>query len=1184
MLVLLILVAANIGPGRRLIASKIGSVSGGMVQLSGIGGRFPDALHVGHIEIHDARGAWLTLDGVQLDWSPLALIGKTASIQSLTADHIAMPRLPVAAAPAKPAPSSKGGFSLPVTVDVDHLDVARADLGAAVAGHAASLHLSGRAHVETLDNARATVAIDRLDGPGTYRLTATLDPAAIAAHLTAAEPAGGFVGGIAGLPDLGAIALDASIDGPRSAEKTALNLSAGPLKLAAQGSVDLVNNAAALTLTGSAPAMAPRPDVSWQSIALQADVRGPFTKPNVSAHATLDGLAGGGAHIASVTADATGNQGALDVHLVLGGVVLPPPKPDILSGGPLDFVAHIDLDQPTRPVKFKLTQALVTADGTAQTGGDIAAHLHVVVPQIAPLAALGGVDLQGRTEAVATLAMHGQDTDVTVDGTTGFTGGQAPVPTLLGPTIFGVTAKLTGQDLRISRADIQGRALKTSVTGSDLQGNLNLAWKLALSDLSAASPAVIGALQASGHVQGPQTSMDIDADVSGDVGTKQIPKGPLKLTVRAGGLPSAPSGTIDAQGRFDNASVTIQAQVQRTADGAMHAFLKHADWKSFTADADVGLAPGAKVPAGKLTFRMTRLADLAPLLGQPVAGALSANVVTTGGDRPNAKIDLTGTNIAVGANGAGRISLAGNIADPATNPTVALTLAVNGIAAGAITGDAHATARGPQAALALQADAQLHNVAGGEAALTTRLMLDAPRKQVLLSALDANVHDEKLHLTAPARIDFGTAVAVDRLRLALGQATIDLAGKITPALALTASVRNVTPDLAKPFAPTLQAAGVLSADARITGTTAAPEGTIRVSAQGIRMRTGPAASLPAANALVTVALQGKAAQIDAHAAAGPKLALSLNGEAPLGAGPLSLRTTGRVDLALLDPILGATGQRARGLLNLNGTVGGTTSAPALGGTLTLANGEVQDFVQGLRVHDIEALIQATGDSVHIARFEGRAGDGTIGASGSVGVTAPGMPIDLHITANNAKPLSSDRLTTVLDANIAVTGQVTANMLVAGRVFLRRTDINIPRQLPRERRQARCPQARLQTTTARASHPRRRGPPGPHDRRAKQHLRARPWAGFGTRRQAHRRRHHVRPTNRRRLRDAPRRHQRRRHHAAVLERRGALRRLRREPRHRPDPRFRGGHHLRRRHRHTRRHRLRRRPEDQAEQFP
>jgi len=99
------------------------------------------------------------------------------------------------------------------------------------------------------------------------------------------------------------------------------------------------------------------------------------------------------------------------------------------------------------------------------------------------------------------------------------------------------------------------------------------------------------------------------------------------------------------------------------------------------------------------------------------------------------------------------------------------------------------------------------------------------------------------------------------------------------------------------------------------------------------------------------------------------------------------------------------------------------------------------------VHDIGATIDASGDGVHIVRFQGQAGDGTISANGTVRVAAPGMPVDLHIAASHAKPLASDRLTTTLDANIDVSGQALAEMLVSGRIFLRRTDINIPGSFP-----------------------------------------------------------------------------------------------------------------------------------------
>jgi translocation and assembly module TamB len=1044
LLVLVLLVLANTGPGRTLIAHETAKFTGGMVEIAGIGGRFPDALRIDHIALRDSEGVWLSLDHVHLDWSPLALIGGTASVQDLSAEHLSLPRLQ---SPSKPAPASQGGgFSLPVKLHLAKLDIARAAIGAPVAGRAAILRIQGKADLASLEDGSADLAIDRLDSPGTYRLTGRIGAQTITAHLTASEPAGGFVGGLADVPGLGALSLDAAIHGPRTAETTQLSLAAGPLRLAAAGMIDLPAQSASLDVTGSAPAMAPRPDLSWRSLALTAHIHGPFTRPEVAAHATLAGLAAGGARVATLTADAGGNRGAVDVRLVMDGILLPPPKPAILARGPLDLTAHITLDQPSRPVAFKLTDALLNADGTAQTGGPLAVRLHVTVPDIAPLAELGGVDLRGHTDAVATLAAHGDDTDFTVDGTTLFTGGQAPVPTLLGLTSFGVTARLNGQDFTVTRAELQGRALHAGVTGTDLGGKLDLAWTLAVTDLSAASPSLLGAIGASGHLQGPQTSLAADADIEGDVGTKDIGKGPVKLSLHAGGLPGSPNGTLDASGRFDGAPVTLQAALQKT-DTGLHALLRHAAWKSLGADADLVLAPRETMPAGRISLRMTRLADLAPLLKQKVAGSLSAAIVTRAGSRPVAKLDLDATSLSLGENAVSRVAVTGQIADPAAHPDVSLALSANGIAAGAITGDAHATLRGPQEALGIQAGATLHNVAGGDATLATRLTVDAPGQKILLSSLEADTHGETLRLLAPARLTVGATTGVDRLRLALGGATLDIAGRLAPTLSLTASLRNVTPELAKPFVPDLNAAGVLTADARLTGTMARPSGAVTIAAQGMRMRSGPAASLAPASARIAATLQGDRLALDAHAAAGPKLSASLTGEAPLGAGALSLQTAARADLTLLDPILGATGQRAEGLMSLNGSIGGTTAAPILGGTLTLAGGELQDFVQGVRVQNIVATIEASGDSIRIVRLQGQAGDGTISASGSLGLAAPGMPVDLHLSASHARPLASDRLTTTLDATIDVSGQALTDMLVSGRIFLRRTDINIPDSFP-----------------------------------------------------------------------------------------------------------------------------------------
>ncbi len=1050
-LVVAALALANTGPGRRLIETQADSLSGGMVALRGLSGRFPDALRLAHLEVHDTKGTWLTLDNVALDWSPLALIGRTARIARLSASAMDVLRLPAPAA--KPAPPSKGGFTLPVHIDLQSLDVARLTLGAPVAGHAAILHLAGSAQVASLDDAHAKVAIDRLDGPGTYRLDGRLDAASINAVLDAAEPSGGLVSGLAAVPALGALSLHATIAGPRSAERTDMTLAAGPLHANAHGSVDLPGRSASLDIDANAPAMAPRPDLSWDSIALTAHLHGPFTTPDVTAHADLHGVRGGGASIAALTLEAGGNRGAVDAHAVLTGLVLPPPQPGLFAAAPLDLTVHAQLDQPTLPIRFALKHPLISADGTAQARGDLSARLHTIIPSLAPFAAIGHTDIQGSTEAVATLARHGETSDVAVDGTARFTGGLAPLPTLLGTTTYGATARLDGQDFTISRAVVDGHAAHADVTGTDLAGTLALAWHVGLRDLAALSPQVAGALTAAGRVDGAPGGLALQADIKGDVGTRAIPRGPITAAIRAQGLPSSPSGTITASGRFAGSPVLLDANLARQPDGAFHAVLTRADWRSLAATADLVLAHGETVPTGTLNARLTRLADLDALTGQSLAGGLTARIETTQrAGHPDARVDVQATGLAAGKNAIGHVSLTGHVADPVAKPDVALALLIDGIAAAGVTGQAHATVNGPLTALLLHTDAAL-DVQAAPASFEAAARLDVPAHQVTLSALTAGYKGEALRLRSPARVGFGASTSVDGLHLAFGPpgsapATLDVAGRVAPTLALTATLRGVTPDLARPLAPSLQASGVLTADARLSGTTAAPQGTLRLQATGLHVRSGPAASLQPVSLLATAALAGTAAHIDARLSGGPKLGFAANGTAPLAAGgPLSLHATGHTDLTLLDPILGASGQRAAGNLALDATVSGSIAAPRIGGTVTLDRGEIQDFVQGVRLTAITARLVAAGDTVRIDTFTAKAGDGTLGATGTVGVLAPGVPVDIHFTADHARPLASDLLTATLNANLAVHGQAAGTLDAAGKIFVEKADINIPNGLP-----------------------------------------------------------------------------------------------------------------------------------------
>ena len=1040
----LVILLLNVDPGRRLAERLAGQVTGGEVQISGLSGRFPDALRLAHAELHDADGAWLLVDGVVLDWSPARLLSREARVDMLSAARVQVPRLPLSQPSSASRPSDSKPFSLPVRVAVEKLHVDRVEVGAPVAGIAAVASLDGSAHLASLQDGDADLAIVRLDGPGgVYTLHGRIDPASLSAKLDVSEPSDGLVATLAEVPALGAINLHASIDGPRTAEATQVALSAGPLRAAARGTLDLANQAADMDVTANAPAMTPRPDISFQEVALDVHVHGPFTKPDAAGHLRVDRLSAFGAALRSLTADLQGNAGAAGLHATVDGLRIPGPKPDLFEASPLTLQADARLDDPARPVSFTLDHTLLQAHGRATTGGTITAHIDLLAPELAPLAAAGGVDLQGRTQLAIGAAVADGVTKVDVDGTLGITGGIAPVPALVGDDAkLGVSVAIAGSDITVSRARLDGHAINLAAEGTDEGGRLDLRYKLGLSDLFALTPSVAGAVTVQGTAQGPTDDLAVAADLTGEVGTKSFPRGPVTVAVRATGLPGKPSGTVSANGTLEGAPLALGIRADRT-DGALHATIERADWKSLHAEGAVTLLADATLPLGHVDLRMTKLDELRPLIGMALSGAVTA---TADLEQGAGRLQLDAQNAGIPGSRVGRAVLTARVADPVTHPVVAAKLQVDGIEAGGVGGNATMDVNGPEDALALRVAAGLKNLAGADADITAAAIVNAKGKQVDVSALQAAWKGQTVRLLAPARVGFGNGVAVDRLRIGLQQATLDVAGRLSPTLDLTAALRNVTADLARPFAPDVSADGVVTADAGLTGTAARPEGTVKLTAAGLHMRTGPARALPPANLNVTAQLAGVSAQIDARLIAG-STNLTVAGRAPIDpAGALGLRAIGAFDLAMLDSILSAQGRRVRGRVTLDAGVAGTIAAPEVTGTLNLAKGDVQDFAQGAHVANIAAVIRAEGRTVRIASLSGRAGPGVITANGSVGLQAP-MPVDLTLKMRNAEPLASDRLTANIDADLTLRGQMEAELAAGGKVTIQRAEIHIPENLP-----------------------------------------------------------------------------------------------------------------------------------------
>ena len=211
----------------------------------------------------------------------------------------------------------------------------------------------------------------RIDAPGTYKLDARVDAEVLKGEFVVDEPAHGLLSGLAGLPDLGALSIRLTIDGPRNAEATRFELAAGALRASGKGLVDLVGRSVDLDLTASSPAMAPRPDLSWKSLAVQAHVHGPFTGPDASGQVRIAELIAGDGRLRSLTADVQGNRGAVSLHAVLDRLRVPGPKPSLFESAPIDLTADVRLDDPARPVRFDVSHPLLSIKGRANTSGEM---------------------------------------------------------------------------------------------------------------------------------------------------------------------------------------------------------------------------------------------------------------------------------------------------------------------------------------------------------------------------------------------------------------------------------------------------------------------------------------------------------------------------------------------------------------------------------------------------------------------------------------------------------------------------------------------------------------------------------------------------------------------------------------------------------------------------------------------
>ncbi len=1025
-----VLIAGNTQNGRTLIERVTAELTRGQVHLEGLAGTFPSRIELARFTMSDERGEWLRVDRLSLRWSPLDLLAWHVKVQSVRAARVDIERRPV-----NHSTSHGGGGRLP-EIDIGQLAIDALVLEPVLAGTKATLQVRGSGHLESLEDARLELAARRLDGQGDYTVRLSFNRVRMDANLKLEEPAGGPLEHLARVPGLGALEVSGSLAGPRTAEAVQLNARAGELHLDARGTVDLERRTATLEYSAESPALAPRPELAWQRLALEGRWVGSLRTPQASGVLSLEGLElAQGTRLASLRANLAASSGLLKVDATAAGLEIPRVPPALLSASPLRASVTLHLDETGRPLELTLDQRLFSLRAQVVTAGARSAVFSLTLPNLTPFAALAKQpQVSGKATFSGKLAESSGAIHLDLDAHAGF-GAPRPVAALLGGAVRAqLAASLTDTALTIEHVALTGAALSFSGSGraerstantaraatgapgaalgiSDLRGS----WSLDLPNLAALSPKVRGSLRTTGQLRGAPRLIGAQLEAAATLSIRDSPTGTLAVNVQAHGLPSAPTAAIEAKGSFGGAPVQLDASFERGRGNLYQLEIQRTDWKS--AHIEANLTTGANLSQGRgtLKVRIDRLADLAPLVGRPLEGSLAGNLaLNPDGGRTHVQLDLDAT----------------------------------GVGAGKFTTTAKLSGSGPIDAVRLSLAAHSDDLGGGAASLAANAQLDVPARVLELSSAAATYRGQSVHLLSPARLAFAGGFSASALRLGLQRAVLEVSGEVSPALELRASLSGVDAQLVDAFMPHLLAQGSLHLEAQLHGTVAAPLGHARLTVSALRFGDPGAAALPLLDLRATTELMGSSAQVDAALNAGRTSQLKLTGRAPLNAAStVDLKLAGKLDAAFANAFLEAHGERAAGTLAVDATVTGPAQAPEIGGSVELTHGDIRDYAQGAHLGDITAHLIGGQGILRIASLTAHAGSGELSMTGTLGVLQRGMPIDLKLTAKNATPITNDILTANLNADMSAKGTLRERLQIAGTVHVNHALIGIPNSLP-----------------------------------------------------------------------------------------------------------------------------------------
>ncbi|MGO4564599.1 translocation/assembly module TamB domain-containing protein [Rhizobium sp. 2YAF20] len=1081
--------------------AKLISTPDRVITIAKPSGLLTGSLTAGTITISDTKGAFATIDGLEVDWSPMALLTGTFHAERIAAAKVDVIRAPISTAtPAsQTAQTTSSGLSLPIKVDVSSLSLPDIRLGREIAGQDFALAAGGSVRTDAngigliLNANRQDVADAKLSANVAFA------PAENRLDLKAqlAEPKGGMLASLLHLPGSPALNIDLSGQGPLSDWNGKLQAALdgqptatldGHHSLSADGLHHLQVKGG-----GKVDSLLPpnfRPLFSGQT--------------TVDFAATFDGK--GKIDIQ------TGNLATGSVVLAASGALDPGGNNNLNANllgtsGPVDFRWPLDNGE----ARALITRIDLAVSGAAQSVKiNAAAQIETAtVPQgrfdkINLTAKSDAFNLAGNSGPVQLRLIVGQTSFVDPDinrlvkapmtvaaplqlspGNIGFNGTTFESASI-GGTINGrytLSSKLLNGNFKVfalpsvlpdaiaskfdTTVSVEGQVAGTiptkfnisnlglkSGTG-EVSGNVALEEQSLTADLSGKLlnlskllPNADGQADFTLKAKGPLSALGVDATVKA-INVKLAGRLLDSLDIVLTGIadPKAPQAKVKATGSIDGKPISVDADAI-SKDGATSIPALAATIGGNKLQGKLDLSPSF-MPTGALTFDFPDLGLLAALAGQKADGDIKGSLdVTNANGKIGLKVNATGSGIR-------RDDLS------VTKPEIALTIddlkafSANGSVRAAEIASGGNRIAGLGLTFTQQGNRTDFNLKASydNAPVTSSGNVETGGGQttVSLDNFSAAPRQIPVKLAAPTKVIVKDGVAtLSGLTIQTGSGQVSVSGTAGDTLNIQAKLTSLPASLANTFAPTLAAEGTISGTVTVTGKAAAPV----VGFQADWTNAATSQTKSAGVGPLGIKTNGQFANnkvtIDLNLSGQGGMSLTGGGSVEVaGNRALAMKFDGTVPFSAVSAQLAAQGFDMTGAAKIGLQIVGTTAGPTINGTINIDGAKLVDVRRNLALDGLAATITLDGKTANITRFSGTlASGGSISASGTIGMMPDGgFPADITVKLNNATYVDGTLVTATVNGTLGVKGPIVTAPVLSGDLNLSKASITVPEKLP-----------------------------------------------------------------------------------------------------------------------------------------